>query len=80
MAGRLIFFHYEKGEDIKEAYFLCNGKQVGVMAIRYYPLSSDEILIPLDSCVKCLFPDKTNKLSVINKANIINAIWYIKIV
>ncbi|ENA5974041.1 antimicrobial resistance protein Mig-14 [Escherichia albertii] len=74
---KINFFHYEKGEDIKGAYFLCNGKQVGVMARRYYPLSSDEIFIPFDSCAKCFFPDKTNKLSVINKANIINATWYI---
>ena len=77
MTGRLIFFTTKKGRYIKGAYFLCNGKQVGVMARRYYPLSSDEILIPFDSCAKCFFPDKTNKLSVINKANIINAAWYI---
>ncbi len=40
------FFHYEKDGDIKGSYFLCNGKQIGIMARRSYPLSSDEVLIP----------------------------------
>ncbi|MFN0640213.1 hypothetical protein ACKWMO_24765, partial [Escherichia coli] len=33
------FFHYEKDGDIKGSYFLCNGKQIGIMARRSYPLS-----------------------------------------
>ncbi|HAH3065967.1 TPA: antimicrobial resistance protein Mig-14 [Escherichia coli] len=76
-AWKIDFFHYEKNGDIKGAYFLCNGTQVGIMARRRYPLSSDEILIPFDSHTKCFFPDKTNKLSMINKPNIINATWSI---
>ncbi|MES1877566.1 hypothetical protein ABUT94_00610, partial [Escherichia coli] len=44
------FFHYEKDGDIKGSYFLCNGKQIGIMARRSYPLSSDEVLIPF-SCL-----------------------------
>lgn len=40
------FFHYEKDGDIKGSYFLCNGKQIGIMARRSYPLSSDEVSIP----------------------------------
>lgn len=71
------FFHYEKDGDIKGSYFLCNGNQVGIMARRSYPLSSDEVLIPFAPYAKCFFPDKTNKLSIINKQNIINATWKI---
>ncbi|MBC6573309.1 antimicrobial resistance protein Mig-14 [Escherichia coli] len=76
-AWEIEFFHYKKGGDIKGAYFLCNGKQIGIMARRRYPLSSDEILIPFAPDIKCFFPDKTNKLSSINKINIINATWSI---
>lgn len=61
------FFHYEKDGDIKGSYFLCNGKQIGIMARRSYPLSSDEVLIPFSPHARCFFPDKTNKLSIINK-------------
>ncbi|EFQ6625523.1 antimicrobial resistance protein Mig-14, partial [Salmonella enterica subsp. enterica serovar Kentucky] len=71
------FFHYEKDGDIKGSYFLCNGKQIGIMARRSYPLSSDEVLIPFSPHARCFFPDKTNKLSIINKQNIINATWKI---
>ena len=46
-AWKIDFFHYEKNGDIKGAYFLCNGTQVGIMARRRYPLSSDEILFLL---------------------------------
>ncbi|WP_286347895.1 antimicrobial resistance protein Mig-14 [Escherichia coli] len=71
------FFHYEKDGDIKGSYFLYNGKQIGIMARRSYPLSSDEVLIPFSPHARCFFPDKTNKLSIINKQNIINATWKI---
>lgn len=47
------------------------------MARRSYPLSSDEVLIPFSPHARCFFPDKTNKLSIINKQNIINATWKI---
>ncbi len=72
------FFHYEKDGDIKGSYFLCNGKQIGIMARRSYPLSSDEVLIPFfPTCKMFFFRIKTNKLSIINKQNIINATWKI---
>ncbi|HFV5819359.1 TPA: antimicrobial resistance protein Mig-14, partial [Escherichia coli] len=50
------FFHYEKDGDIKGSYFLCNGKQIGIMARRTYPLSSDEVLIPFSPHARCFFP------------------------
>ncbi|MDC9135155.1 hypothetical protein PSJ72_26735 [Escherichia coli] len=68
----------KKDGDIKGSYFLCNGKQIGIMARRSYPLSSDEVLIPFFPHMQdVFFPDKTNKLSIINKQNIINATWKI---
>ena len=62
-----FFFHYEKDGDIKGSYFLCNGKQIGIMARRSYPLSSDEGINSFFPPHARFFSDKTNKLSIINK-------------
>lgn len=76
-AWNIEFFHYKKNGCIKGAYFLCNEGQVGVMVRRKYPLSSDEILMPISPDARCFFPERTNKLSAIHKGNIINATWSI---
>ncbi|MFV2698952.1 antimicrobial resistance protein Mig-14, partial [Escherichia coli] len=52
---KIDFFHYEKDGDIKGSYILCNGKQIGIMSIRSYPLSSDEVLIHFSQHPRCFF-------------------------
>ncbi|MEA7519968.1 antimicrobial resistance protein Mig-14, partial [Salmonella enterica subsp. enterica serovar Virginia] len=41
------FFHYKEDDKIKGAYFICNDQNIGILTRRTFPLSSDEILIPM---------------------------------
>ncbi|MBA2149845.1 antimicrobial resistance protein Mig-14, partial [Salmonella enterica subsp. houtenae serovar 45:g,z51:-] len=72
---KFSFFHYKKYGEIKGAYFVCNNQNIGILMRRTFPLSSDEVLIPLDPELRCFLPERTNKLSVYHRSQIINATW-----
>lgn len=57
------FFHYKEDDKIKGAYFICNDQNIGILTRRTFPLSSDEILIPMAPDLRCFLPDRTNRLS-----------------
>ncbi len=44
---------------------------------RILPLSSDEVLIPLAPKLRYFLPERTNKLSIYHRSQIINATWSI---
>lgn len=67
------FFHYEKNGEIIASYFLIDGREVGLNVAQDFPVTFDEVLIPMDKQAKFVFPDSTNKLSVGNRANVKNA-------
>ncbi|EDM4016399.1 antimicrobial resistance protein Mig-14, partial [Salmonella enterica subsp. enterica serovar Infantis] len=56
------FFHYKEDDKIKGAYFICNDQNIGILTRRTFPLSSDEILIPMAPDLRCFLPDRTNRL------------------
>lgn len=72
---KFSFFHYKKYDEIKGAYFVCNNQNIGILMRRAFPLSSDEVLIPLAPELRCFLPERTNKLSVYHRSQIINATW-----
>lgn len=59
------FFHYKEDDKTKGAYFICNDQNIGILTRRTFPLSSDEILIPMAPDLRCFLPDRTNRLSAI---------------
>lgn len=71
------FFHYKEDDVIKGAYFICNDQNIGILTRRTFPLSSDEILIPMAPDLRCFLPDRTNRLSVLHQPQIRNAVWKI---
>lgn len=64
------FFHYEEDDKIKGAYFICNDQNIGILTRRTFPLSSDEILIPMAPDLRCFLPDRTNRLSALHQPQI----------
>lgn len=71
------FFHYKEDDVIKGAYFICNDQNIGILTRRTFPLSSDEILIPMAPDLRCFLPDRTNRLSALHQPQIRNAVWKI---
>lgn len=67
------FWHYRHEHGIMAAYFLVEDKGLGLNVWRDYPISFDEIIIPISPQQKLWLPDRTNRLSSTLKSNIINA-------
>lgn len=74
---KFSFFHFKKNNLIKGAYFVCDNQHIGIFMRRIFPLSSDEVLIPLAPELRCFLPERTNKLSIYHRSQIINATWSI---
>ncbi|MCT4737242.1 Mig-14 family protein [Raoultella ornithinolytica] len=72
-ALKFRFWHYQQEEGIIAAYFLAEDKTMGLNVWRDYPLSFDEIIIPVSPQKKVWLPDSTNRLSSVLKANVVNA-------
>lgn len=69
------YFHYEKNGEIIASYFTIDNNGIGLNVAHDFPVSFDEVLIPMDTQAKCVLPDSTNKLSVGNRANVRNATY-----
>ncbi len=67
------FWQLRKENEIVAAYFMVNEKTLGLNIWRDYPVSFDEIIIPVAPDQKLWLPDKTNRLSWVLKSNIINS-------
>ncbi|HBW3328339.1 TPA: Mig-14 family protein [Klebsiella pneumoniae] len=68
------FWHYEAEGDVVAAYFKVNKKDIGCNLWREYPLSYDEVKIPIKECMKVWLPERCNRLSPYNANNIINTL------
>lgn len=64
------YINYRKG-SLQGAYPLVNGK-LGVKINKTYPLSYDEVILPLHANEKFMIPESTNRLSSLHKSNIFN--------
>jgi hypothetical protein len=68
----VAFFHKEKNGEYIAAYALVGGHKVGVEQWKDFPLSYDEIMIPVAGNATMMFPEKTNKISHYNRCNFKN--------
>ncbi|EKY3917385.1 GNAT family N-acetyltransferase [Enterobacter hormaechei] len=67
------FWHYKRNGEVIAAYFDDGSKNVGLNIWREYPVSYDEIVIPVAPGQKVVFPQKTNRLSSVHCGSILNA-------
>lgn len=67
------FWHYCQNGITTAAYFTVDNKNIGLNVWREYPVSFDEIMLPVAAEQKIWLPEKTNRLSSDNRANIINS-------
>ncbi|MGY5956423.1 GNAT family N-acetyltransferase [Kosakonia sp. BK9b] len=70
---KFTFWHYCQRGETTAAYFTADGKHVGLNVWRDYPISYDEVMMPVAAEQKIWFPERTNRLSAANRRNIINA-------
>ncbi len=68
------FWHYENDGDIVAAYFKVNNRDIGCNLWREYPLSYDEVKIPMKESKRIWLPERCNRLSPNNANNIINSL------
>lgn len=71
------FFHKEKAGEIIAAYALMENNILAVKAWTQYPLSYDEVMLPISPGSRFLFPEKTNRLSNLHKKNVFNSTFSI---
>lgn len=67
------FWHYRQDHCITAAFFLVDDKTLGLNVWRDYPISFDEIIIPVAPQQKVWLPNRTNRLSSALKRNVVNA-------
>ena len=54
------FWQYCKNGDVVAAYFIVDNKEVGLNVWREFPVSFDEVMLPVSADQKIWLPDKTN--------------------
>lgn len=69
------FWHYRRDGEVTAAYFTSDENTFGLNVWRDYPVSYDEIIIPMAADQKIVLPVKTNRLSSSLRGNIINATY-----
>ncbi|MBN0430660.1 hypothetical protein JTM52_35720, partial [Pseudomonas aeruginosa] len=67
------FWHYCQNGITTAAYFTVDNKNIGLNVWREYPVSFDEIMLPVAAEQKIWLPEKTNLLSSKKRANILNS-------
>lgn len=68
----VAYFHKKKNGEYTAAYALFGQHKVGVDQWKDFPLSYDEVMIPVAKNATMMFPEKTNKISHYNRQNFRN--------
>ncbi|CDH00904.1 GNAT family N-acetyltransferase [Xenorhabdus bovienii] len=71
--NELFFYIKEDGSSIVGAYFTCVNNKLAAGLQKKYPFLYDEIIFPISKDVKIIFPEKSKRLSLLHKGNIVNA-------
>ncbi|CDH32573.1 GNAT family N-acetyltransferase [Xenorhabdus bovienii] len=71
--NELFFYIKEHGSSIVGAYFTCVNNKLAAGLQKKYPFLYDEIIFPISKDVKIIFPEKSKRLSLLHKGNIVNA-------
>ncbi|WP_409325913.1 GNAT family protein [Serratia liquefaciens] len=70
--GDIHFFHYKSKGGLLGALFLNDKKEIGVDVWRKYPISYDEIILPLSKQAKVFIPNRCKRLSPVNENSVRN--------
>ncbi|HBQ1261844.1 TPA: Mig-14 family protein [Klebsiella pneumoniae] len=70
------FWQYCKNGDVVAAYFIVDNKEVGLNVWREFPVSFDEVMLPVSADQKIWLPDKTNRLSSRHRDTILNSAFF----
>lgn len=62
--------------EVTAAYFIVDDKEVGLNVWREYPVSFDEVMLPVSAEQKLWLPDKTNRLSSRHRDGILNSAFF----
>ena len=62
--------------EVNAAYFIVDDKEVGLNVWREYPVSFDEVMLPVSAQKKIWLPDKTNRLSSRHRNSILNSAFF----
>lgn len=68
----ITFFHYKNKGKLLGALFLNDKKKIGVDVWRKYPISYDEIILPLSKQIKVVIPNRCKRLSPVNANSVRN--------
>ncbi|KGD72123.1 hypothetical protein HA49_15245 [Tatumella morbirosei] len=68
----VAYYHKERNGEYIAAYALLATRRIGVEQWKNFPLSYDEIMIPIARGETIFFPEKANKISHFNKGNFRN--------
>ncbi|MDE9433309.1 GNAT family N-acetyltransferase [Xenorhabdus bovienii] len=71
--NELFFYIKEYGSSMVGAYFTCVNNKLAAGLQKKYPFLYDEIIFPISKDVKIIFPEKSKRLSLLHKGNIVNA-------
>lgn len=71
----LDFFHLKKNDKIVAAYFTSNGGCLGFNVCQDFPISYDEVLLPVCDSYKIFLPEKNDRISSLHKGVIINSLY-----
>ncbi|EPA1042905.1 Mig-14 family protein [Enterobacter bugandensis] len=71
----LNFFHYKKNNEVVAAYFTAGRGNVGFNVWRDYPLSYDEVVMPIDSTRRIILPERNNRLSGLQSDLVLNSMF-----
>lgn len=72
---KVDFWHREKEGDITGAYFETDKNQVGLNVWRDYPVSFDEVMLPVSPAQRFILPSGARRLSCAHRGSILNVLW-----
>ncbi|WP_449544563.1 Mig-14 family protein [Lelliottia amnigena] len=76
--GQTAFSFWQKrnNDGVCGAYFVTDKNEIGLNVWRDYPVSFDEVLLPVSAEQKIWLPDRTNRLSSRHRDNIRNSSFF----
>ncbi|MGU3488999.1 Mig-14 family protein [Enterobacter bugandensis] len=73
--AHLNFYHLKRNNEVIAAYFICDDGKIGFNVWRDYPISYDEVVLPIACSEHIYLPEKSNRISGLHKNIIRNGIY-----
>lgn len=72
---QLNYYHLKRNDEVVAAYFTSEAGCVGFNVWRDYPISYDEVIMPIRLAENIILPEKNNRVSGLHKGVILNAMF-----